>query len=251
MKYLLRSVLALAMVLSTYSCDVQDIKEDMVHFDQAFIPVWTYAYEGNTQKAKAAVFYLEFRWQRLYGKYRDAVPEEAWQESFRRVNEWLGDVYYAIDADESQLALSQLEHVRYELQQLRRRYHVDYHLDHLYDFQDELAILIEAANDERLCMMEWAEFEELSVAALQQWRGVMVRDFDAGFYGLDAEEERLYYAYILEMEEALRSFADIVESADREAIAAESAHLESAFVPLLRLFGNFKASATYYARHQP
>lgn len=247
MKYLLRSVLALALVFSTYSCDVQDLKEDMVQFDQAYIPVWAYAYEGNAPKAKAAVFYLEFQWQRLRGKYERSVPEESWQETFRRVNEWLGDVYYAIDANELPLALSQLEHVRYEMQQLRRAYHVDYFLDDLYDYQDELAILTEAANDERLCMLEWAEFEELAVAALQRWRNLMVRPFDAGFYGLDAEEERLYEVYKLEMETALIAFADIVETADREAIAAESCHLEGTFVPLLRLFGNFKASTTYFA----
>ncbi len=247
MKYLLRSVLALALVLSTYSCDVQDIKEDMVHFDQAYIPVWVYTYEGNAQRAKAAVFFLEFQWQRLRARYEQSVPEESWQETFRRVNDWLGDVYYAIDANELQLARSQLEHVRYELQQLRREYHVDYFLDRLYDFQDELAILTEAANDDRLCMLEWPEFEELTVAALQRWRNLMVRPFDAGFYGLDAEEERLFDAYKLEMETALIAFADIVETADQEAIAAESCHLEGTFIPLLRLFGNFKASTTYYA----
>jgi len=161
MKKLLPTILALALVFSTNSCDVQSIKEDMVQFDQAYLPVWAYAYEGNLQKAKASVFYLEFQWQRLRGKYQDAMPDESWQETFRRVNDWLGDVYYAIDANELPLALSQLEHVRYELQQLRREYHVDYFLDHLYDFQDELAILTEAANDDMLCLLEWLESERL------------------------------------------------------------------------------------------
>ena len=243
----MRYLIAVALVLSTNGCDLQDIREDMVRFDQAFIPLWAHAQEGNVQKAKAAVFFLEFQWQQLRVKYQFAAEDDEWQETFRRVNDWLGDVYYAVDANRMDLALNQLEHVRYELQQLRRQYHIDYFLDHLYDFQEEVAVLTEASNDEMLCMLEWPEFEELAVSALNHWRRIMIHPFDAAFYGLDAEEERLYQAYRVEMEEVLINFLDVVESADREAIATESFHLEAAFMPLLRLFGDFQSSQTHFA----
>lgn len=247
MKTLFRYAIAMALVMSTNSCKVLDLKEDMVHFDQAFIPVWIYAQEGDIAKAKAAVFYLEFRWQQLRGKYQHSVEDENWQEAFRRVNDWLGDVYYAIDANQSEVALSQLDHVRYDLQQLRRFYHVDYYLDHLFDFYDELTVLVEAANDDMLCLLEWPEFEVLSVSTLQHWRNLMTHPFDAGLYKFSVEEESLFLTYQAEMEKALVSFAEIVETADREAIAAESCNLELAIRDVLRLFGNFEASRTYYA----
>jgi hypothetical protein len=247
MKVPLRYIIALALVMSTNSCKIWDLKQDMVHFDRAFIPVWIYVREGDMAKAKAAVFNLEFRWQQLRGKYQNTVEEDNWQEAFRRVDDWLGDVYYAIDANQPQLALNQLDHVRYDLQQLRRHYHIDYYLDHLFDFHDELTVLIEAANDNMLCLLEWPEFEELSVSALQHWRNLMTHPFDAGLYEFTVEEESLFLTYQKEMEEVLVSFSEIVETADREAIASESGNLELTLRDVMRLFGNFDASRTHYA----
>lgn len=234
-------------MLGAVQTDQSDIRRDMVHFDQAFIPVWLYVREGNMQKAKSAVFAMEFQWQKLRGKFASTVPEPEWQDAFLRVDGWLSDAYFAIDNNASRVAFNQLEYAKYELRELRRAYKIDYYIDHLYQFQDELDVLTEAANDEMLCMMDWQEFEAMSTAALQHWRTLMVHPFDADLYELETDEENLFREYQSDVESALMTFYAAVETGDREAVATASPQLGDAFMPLLRLFGNFNASRTYYA----
>ena len=85
----------------------------MVRFDQAFIPVLMAVDQGDIYKAKSAVFYLEFQWQKLNNQYSNLLSgNEDWQEAFRRVNDWLGDAYFAIDNNDPKLASNQLGHVK-------------------------------------------------------------------------------------------------------------------------------------------
>ena len=96
-----------------------DMRRAMVRFDQAFIPAWLYAEEGNNFRAKAAVFYLEFRWQRLKNQLENTYQEEEIAYDLQRIGQWLGDAYVAIDDDALDRAFIELEHVKYEMMALR------------------------------------------------------------------------------------------------------------------------------------
>ncbi len=248
MKILLKTAILLVLMAFTYSSEVTDIKKDMVHFDQAFIPLWLYVHQGNMTKAKSAIFVVEFRWQQLRSKYENAVEEEDWSETFRRANDWLGDAYFAIDANRPQMALNQLDHARYEMQHLRGRYRIQYYLDHIYDLQDEIYGLSEIANDRTLCMMAWPEIEVLATSALQHWRNHKNDAIDAALYELNALEMQLLKARQKQIEKALQDFLAIVETAEREAIAAESSKLEDAYLQLLSVFGKLDSEQSSFAR---
>ncbi len=240
-------VIAVALLASLLgSCDTTEVRKAMVHFDRAFVPVLVYSCQGDIHQAKRAVFYLEFQWQKLQKKYEGCLPEEA--ETLNRINDWLGDAYYAIDANCPATAANQLEHVKYEFMELRRRYGLEYYLDGLYDFQNSIGLLAEAGGDELMCRMEWEEYEHLLNTARAEWKAIQEKPFDAALYEFDDKRLQQLRSEQKAMEEVLDQFAEIFSCANRQELARASRNLQPAFFEVLKVFGNFENSQTYFAQ---
>jgi hypothetical protein len=227
----------------------EEIIKDMARFDRAFIPVWFHAHDNNAMQAKSAVFQLNFQWQRLCNKYDNEALSEHWRGVFYRVEHRLGEAYFALDDNRPRHALNYLNEVKWEMRRLRRGLRVDYYLDHLYEFQDMLAGVNEAAHDELLCYLGWPEFEDLCTAARQKWRAIMLAYFDADAYGLD-ELARVELAKRQnEVDDRLGALLRTMPQADRMRSAAAAAQTQQAFFELLRLFGNFETTTTFFAKN--
>ncbi len=247
MKALFRTLLLLLTALLMTSAEQRDVRPAMVQFDRAFLPTLDHTLQVNTHDAKRAVFYLEFRWRRLRSQLIHQYPEA--QETLRRIDNWLGDAYYAIDANHPYTAANQLEHVKYELMVLRSHHDIDYYLDALYDFQGGLELLTEAAADEMLCLMEWEEFEALSRELRLEWQYIMRKPFDQDLHGFDQKQvSRLKYEQRA-MAEAMHAFAKATKRADRAETEEAARVLMPRFKEVLRLFGDYNSTQTYFARH--
>ncbi|HQU59255.1 MAG TPA: hypothetical protein PLU64_08665, partial [Saprospiraceae bacterium] len=222
-----------------------EVAPDLARQRLAFLPVLLYAHEGDSYQAKRAVFFLEFKWHQLKDQYQNMLPEEG--ETFNRIDGWLGDAYYAIDANNPGLAANQLEHVKYEMMEIRHRYGVAYYLDGLYAFQSDIGLLHEAANDEMLCLMEWGEFEHLLRQTQAKWEALCEQAFDAELYEFDAKKQQQLKEEQRVMREALSQFAEAASYANRLDLAQASSSLQPAFFGVLKLFGSFETSQTYFA----
>jgi hypothetical protein len=247
MKIFIRtSILLLATLLMTSSAK-RDVRPGMVQFDQAFLPALDYTLQANAHDAKKAVFYLEFRWRQLRNQLASHYPGE--KETLRRIDNWLGDAYYAIDANRPYTAANQLEHVKYELMVLRGHHGIDYYLDDLYDFQGGLELLTEAAADEMLCMMEWGEFVALSKELRLEWQYIKQKPFDTELYEFDQKAVKQLKYEQRAMTEALYAFAKATNRADRKVAEAFAKDLLLHFNEVLRLFGDYQSTQTYFARN--
>ena len=246
MKFLSRVVCITILASLFTGCDTNEARKAMVHFDRAFVPLMIYTFEGDIHQAKRSVFYVEFQWQKLKKQYQGYLPEEA--ESLARINSWLGDAYYAIDANNLLLAANQLEHVKYEFMELRRKYGVDYYLDGLYEFQDAIALLAEAAEDEMMCLMEWGEYEHLLYQAMDDWQAIRAKKLDAELFEFDEARLRQLVAKQDAMQAVLDQYAETFSCANRKQLAIASQSLQPVFFDVLILFGNFEASQTYFAQ---
>ena len=245
MKFLFRVISITILASLSTGCENTEIRKAMVHFDRAFIPLMIYTYEGDIHQAKRAVFYLEFQWQKLNKQYQSYLPQEA--EALRRVNAWLGDAYYAIDANNTQIAANQLEHVKYEFREMRRQYGVDYYLDGLYDFQDAIGLLTEVAEDELMCLMEWDEYEHLVYQSIKDWQLIRERPLDAALFEFDKKQLRELENKQDAMQMVLDHYAETFSCANRSQLAIASQSLQPAFFEVLKLFGSSEASQTYFA----
>lgn len=246
MKFLIRVVSISLLASLITGCDTTQISKAMVRFDRAFIPALAYSYEGDVHQAKRSVFYLEFQWQKLKKQYQGYLPGEA--EALNRIDNWLGDAYYAIDANNMVTAANQLEHVKYEFMELRRRYGLGYYLDGLYEFQDDIGFLAEAAEDEMMCLVEWGDYEHLLYQAIEDWKAIRGQQLDAELYEFDEARLRQLAVRQDAMQEALYDFAETFGSANRRQLAIASQTLQPALLEVLKLFGNFEASQTYFAQ---
>ena len=246
MKFLVRVVSIIILTSLITGCETTEIRKAMVHFDRAFIPVLAYTYEGDIHQAKRSVFYLEFQWQKVKKQYQGYLPDE--KERLNRVDNWLGDAYFAIDANKPLTAANQLEHVKYEFMELRRKYGVDYYLDGLYEFQDAIALLAEAAEDEMMCLMEWGEYEHLLYQAMDDWQVIRAKKLDAELFEFDEARLRQLVAKQDAMQAVLDQYAETFSCANRKQLVIASQSLQPVFFDVLILFGNFEASQTYFAQ---
>lgn len=240
-------ILILGLLLFNSNANL-DVRPAMVQFDKAFLPALDYAWQGDSEAAKRAVFQLEFRWRRLRAQLDSYLPEEAL--ALNRIDNWLGDAYYAIDANRYATAANQLEHVKYELMVLRDQHGIAYYLDDMYDFQGGLEVLTEAAADEMLCLMSWGEFAALSRSLQVEWAQIQLKPLDAALYDFDeAKLKQLKYRQQA-LATALHAFGEAVGHADRTLIEQRAQALMPAFQKVLRLFGDYESTQHYFAQHQ-
>lgn len=249
------SLLALLALTFTADCrtrvlPVSDIRKDFVHFDQAFLPVLFYVAEGNIYEAKRAVFHMGYHWQQLKNRHEMDVSQPAWQNTFRSVDQHLNAAFFAIDANQPEEAVLQLERIKRELVELRVNYKIDYYLDYLYDFQATAAVLQETVNDEMLTLLEWEDVMAMAVELNRKWNTVSVKRFDAALYEFDQDEVWKLHTSMESVTDALNNLNATMDCAERLQVAKATQKLELAFTEVLRLFGNFEAAATYYAQAQ-
>lgn len=247
MKTLLTLTIASVILCANINCQSVDARKGMVHFDQAFLPVMMHVYKGDMYQAKKAVFYLDFQWQKLRNQYEFARKESQWRDAFQNIGERLGDAYAAIDGNNAKIAFAQLEQVKDEFITLRERFGIDYYLDYLYDFQAATNTLMETSEDEMICLLQWEDLEQMALETNQAWQDVRFQPIDVELYELDIEKASLLKAKMQVMTTVINNLNKAIDSANRAEVAKACKKIEPAFVEILWVFGNFDASATYYA----
>jgi hypothetical protein len=224
------------------------LEKAMAKFDEAFIPVWVHTFEGNIWEAKGSVFNLAFEWQKFSNRFQNAFPEDAlWAASFDRIDGWLGDAFLAIDDNCAAMAFNQLEHVKYDLQMLRKHKGIDYYLDHIFDLQNDVQTLIVTSSDELLCLLQWAEYDHLVCAINAKWESVELIPFDAEVYGFTAKKEQLLYSFRDEVGMQIDTFNATMDCANREELALASENIELALMQMIALFGDFGTEGGFMA----
>lgn len=241
-------LLLLATLMLASQCNVTTIRDGMARFDRAFLPVVVYTYEGDMPRAKAQLINLEFQWQRFYQQYGMELEEnEDWEETFRRVNDWLGDVYRTIDFNDRELALIQLGHIRYEWMELRKRNDIPYVLDQWYAFDEALSVAVETASDPQLCLLEWYEFELLVADVRTAWNKLPASKTDADLFELGTAEIARMDLIKTEISRRLTELEVEMECADHLEIAAAGQQLQPLLIDVYSIYGKRDASLYHYA----
>lgn len=230
------------------ACEVKDIHKGMVQFDKAFIPVFYHVYHQDAAKAKKAVFGLAFQWQQFNQAYSQMLPKnEDWTESFRLVDGWLHDAFTAIDGNRWDLALVQLDHVRFEWMELRMRHRIPYYLDNIWEFQMAYDLVMEVAKDPNLCLLQWNEFEELVSDLNQLWYPVEHERPLLAAWGWDPATFEQFDEHRQTIAACLERFNESVACADRENLALDCEDINPALWRTLALFGEITPGSQHFA----
>lgn len=224
------------------------LTKDMVELDKSFVPVMYFVLQGDLREAKKSSFFLKHTWGKMERKYKVLHPEnDDWQESIRMTTAWLADAITAIDSNVQQDAFIFLDHVRYQLIELRRQQDIDYYLDYVWEFEASLDVVEEVAVDQMLCLLEYCEFEELVEDVNFAFQELKKAELDATlfeFEKIDLAEIRLREKRIAI---ALDNFNRAVAEADGEEVAVTVTLLDQAYIDYLHSFGDFVNSQSYFA----
>lgn len=249
MKILLIISLSLTCWVNNFATSAStDIRKSMVHFDQAFLPVYLHVHDGNMVEAKRAVFYLEFQWQQMRNQHEFSNLDAQWRHSFAKINDYLGNAYFAIDSNNPTLAMKHLESTKSELIDLRERYHISYYLDYLFDFQESTEQMSAIADDEMLNLLGWGELEDLTQATADAWRDASYQPMDATLYELSIEDLIQLRHNMQQVTLILDEVQSAMDKANREDVAKTCKKIAPAFRKVLVHFGNFDAAAMHYAQ---
>lgn len=222
--------------------------QDMAEFDKAYIPVLYYVRQGEMDNAKKSVFFLNHSWQKVNRKYKDLNPEnDDWQEIFRMTDAWLSDAYYSIDAMQRKEAYIFLDHVRYQMLDLRAKNNLDYYLDDVWEFEAALDLVEEVAVDQMLCLLDYCEFEDIVKDMNEQWGIVNNAKVDATLFDLNTENLKSLNSQKKKLHEAIIVFNQAVEEMEGENLAMTATFLKQAYLEYLAGFGDFISSKHYYA----
>lgn len=219
----------------------------MVQFDKAFIPVLYQTKHNKIVEAKKAALQMRFQWLKLKNRYGDLVKEPAWEDAFCRADEWLGEAVQLIHENEAQLAFIQLNQARYELTELRRIYKIDYYLDEVFRFQEQVQTLSEVIHDEKLYLLEWPYLEKLIGKMNATWFSFTKNTFKPGDYDFNIDKRKRFKALKVNVARELLLFNDTIVEAHQLKMRVAIKALEKEADQLLMLFGNFKGQPTYFA----
>jgi|GEM_PF-3916768 len=235
-------------LLTTAIAKPVDVRQVMVRFDQAFIPLWFSTELGDLEDARATVAYTEFRWQQMEQTLRSILPQGEWVHHLDRTEDWLTDAYWAVQRGDLTVAAVELDHARFELMAMRRQLGIlDYYPDQLYQLHSSLDILAEISEDPKLCLLDWNEFERLVLRAQADWIRLRDRQLDAKVYDLAAEQIQKLNRLNDSMEKAMQRLSQRMEEAQRLAVARAVNETDAVLIECIRLFGQFDTTSVLFA----
>ncbi len=235
-------VLVLLFTLFLHSCKNKNLDEGMVKFDEAFIPTWFYVLQNDLEGAYPAFLFLEKRGNQFYKEYQEFKVNDDWDEHFRQIKDWLKDAKNAIVQRDQHDALMALDHVRYELMELRLQHGSRYYLDQVWGYEILLEEVVEIATDPMLCLVEYEYFKNMVKDLNEQWMACIVLREELAIFDLTLEEERLYGQSIRKITDIMVEFNEAVVCGEGEVFAAKASDLWPAYLGLISVFGDFEAS---------
>ncbi len=246
MKFLFQYPVYFTLVVLMFSCNKPGIKKDMVHFDEAYIPVLYYVYNSELDKASNSMFLLDARWQEFENKYQYQFSNDFDElERLRYINDWLGDAKNAILRDDQYSALIQLDHIKYEMMEIRRSYHMEYFLDYLWDFEGALSMLSEASCEDNTLVCSTDELVFLVDETKYLWE--IVRDAKHLPFS-DKTDLALFEQYKKDVSENMKLVeAEKYSSYKNLEVAVDETFVS--FMNLLTLFGDFDSAQTFFANN--
>ncbi|MFT5166710.1 MAG: hypothetical protein ACI8P3_001942 [Saprospiraceae bacterium] len=248
MRNILKYLFMLSFLLITVGCNTDELKPSMVEFDQAFIPVFYYAYIGDLESAPKAMLVLDRKWDKLKTKF-DNISGYTHNglESFQMIGNWLEEADAAIRNKDLPRALVQLDHARYELMDFRWREGMSYYLDKVWDLEAAIDIVVQTSSDPMMDLIEWQEFIPMCYDVEEAWNEVLQTPLDENLFGFTPSGREVLEDRHSRLNYAILNFMTSIEYADNCKLAAAAKKMETAYLDYLYLFGDFESSKSLFA----
>ncbi len=223
------------------------IEDKMEEVDKAFIPVWCAVKTEDMYNAKRTFLVLNHRWNRFDNQYQYNNRAKL-QKNFDDVNETISNLAEYIACNDAIAAAKEMDDMLAAMRSIRQENKLNYFLDHIWDFQQAYDYVSVIANDPKLHLMEWREFEREVECMNEQWEilkhqhaiGVLM-DWNTNLVDDYVLQERKINRLIKELNE-------VVTCAEMEYVTLACDEIKPELLKMIALFGDFESSKTHYAK---
>lgn len=240
-KKMLPCVVAIAILLVS-GCKEDDLLYDMARFDRTYIPALILSSGRDTSgQSIFAVKRLRQDWMLLEAKYSHMFTDGGEASS-------IGDIIsrsdMMISTGEYQKAHTELEKIRGILLEARKKYGVDYYLDHLTEFHSTMERIVGVVRGkpvEEISASDINKMQGMLSMARVQWKGVEAAPFERSSFRFTEDDEKALMLAVAAQAKNIEVFDAALRSRNKKLIAMNAMKLKGGFLSVFRMFGDFES----------
>lgn len=243
--YIGRYVVAVLLcTLATVAQADSHLIKDMVHFDQAYIPVLALTSAAEVKASRSSFMVFENVWHDFKHKYYSKAGNDAlWKSDFDKIDGYVRASKKIIRRGTNiKAAHEELEHVRVVLMHLRERNGIEYYVDHLTRFHEPMEKIVLAVKGKTAATLT---DDALSVIkrtlpeARLLWHSVRNSKFDASLYEFNKAKAEMLTTLVNKEQVALTKLHEAVKAKDKAQIIQAGLAIKPNFAKLFKAFGHF------------
>jgi len=247
MTYKLIKIHGVALFLLTMATDVQaniTLIKDMVHFDQAYIPVLAFSSVEEVNASRASMIVLENAWRDFKSKYYlNPGNDKLWATDFNKIDGYvLAGKEIIMRGTHLKDAHEELEHVRIIMMHLRERNNIEYYIDHLTRFHEPMEQIVLAVKGKTAATLDdktVSLIKNTLPEARQRWHSVLSSKFDASLYEFNKTRAEMLGTLVKKEEVALENLQKAITANDKAQIIGAGLAIKPNFAKLFMAFGHF------------
>ncbi|MBU2552066.1 MAG: hypothetical protein KKB20_26885 [Proteobacteria bacterium] len=221
-----------------------DYLKDTVEFDKAYIPALAMTNQDKRPPAIKAMKILDQAWAKYKGLYYDYKKSDArWRGDFDQVGRLIAEAGEISASDKALIeAHETLEGVRLTFMETRRRYDIDYLIDHFtefHEYMEEVTLTAKGKTPETLSDDDLDEIRQNLTQAVQAYEKVQRYPFDPAMFGFNGEKTAQYKNFVQREADSLADLEKALGGGDKAEIIKKSMAIKPYFIKQFFLFGDF------------
>jgi len=229
----------------TNICYASDkLVQDMIKFDQYYIPALAFTSDEKLPQARSAMQALTPVWQSFRQRYAASrTSDKQWQTDFNTVSNSIEEAAKIVSSGKNlKNAHEALEHIRIVFMELRHRNNIDYYIDNLTSFHEPMEKIVLAGKDKTVETFQAQHLDTIRHTlpqAKQIWMAMKLKPFDAKLYGFNQAQTESLRSLINQEMLALDKLEKTLASNDKQAIINAAVAIKPNFARIFKKFGRF------------
>lgn len=234
----------LLMFLVTQVKAENKLVEDMVRFDQVYIPTLAYTSEEKLKPSRMAMKSLNVVWDSFNAKYRaDTHGDSQWSSDFDKVDSFVKAASRIVEYGTNlKQAHEELENIRLVFMHLRERNNIDYFVDHLTRFHEPMEKIVLAAKnktEKTFSGKDLGLIQKTLPVAKNLWHAVINAKFEPELYDFDKNKEAKLHSLLENERMALQRLEKALTRKNKNEIINAAVAIKPNFAKIFKSFGKF------------
>ncbi len=241
---MIKSFQFLILFLLFTSCSTLEVPKDILTLERKFIAVWLPSQSCQLEKARGEYDSLIAHWKIFREKYSSIIKNENTKKEVRRSEQWLEEAGVCLKQGDELCVRVKLDQFKFQMQEIRKYWEVDYYIDYLWDFEEDLNRFVEISADPKLDLLEWNEFMPYLKAVNLSFTRLYEKEMDLEFLDYDPDKIDKWYSLKLELDLKLSCLNGLTEGAQIDEIANCAKGIQKTTHEAIALFGNIIYKST-------